>query len=94
MTSVSTKSEAARALLARAGHRGGRRGRSTRVLEPGHEGIGWLAQAGEVPLGYLGDADKTARTFPVIDGRALRRSPGTGPGTWPTARSSCWAATR
>jgi fatty-acyl-CoA synthase len=30
--------------------------------------MGWLAQAGHVPLGYLGDADKTARTFPVIDG--------------------------
>ena len=39
-----------------------------KVLEPGHDGIGWLAQAGWVPLGYLGDADKTARTFPVIDG--------------------------
>ncbi|MFI5041709.1 MAG: AMP-binding protein, partial [Acidimicrobiales bacterium] len=39
-----------------------------RVLPPGHEGIGWLAQAGQVPLGYLGDADKTARTFPVIRG--------------------------
>jgi fatty-acyl-CoA synthase len=38
------------------------------VLEPGHEGIGWLAQTGNVPLGYLGDADKTARTFPVIEG--------------------------
>ena len=39
----------------------------TRVLEPG-EGEGWLAQRGRVPLGYLGDAAKTARTFPVIDG--------------------------
>lgn len=38
-----------------------------RVLEPG-EGEGWLAQRGRVPLGYLGDAAKTARTFPVIDG--------------------------
>ena len=38
------------------------------VLAPGHEGIGWLAQTGNVPLGYLGDADKTARTFPVIGG--------------------------
>jgi 3-oxocholest-4-en-26-oate---CoA ligase len=38
------------------------------VVEPGHDGIGWLAQHGWVPLGYLGDADKTARTFPVIDG--------------------------
>ena len=39
-----------------------------RVLEPGHEGNGWLAQTGNVPLGYLGDPQKTARTFPVIDG--------------------------
>jgi acyl-CoA synthetase (AMP-forming)/AMP-acid ligase II len=38
------------------------------VLEPGHEGMGWLAQTGNIPLGYLGDADKTARTFPVIEG--------------------------
>jgi acyl-CoA synthetase (AMP-forming)/AMP-acid ligase II len=39
-----------------------------KVVEPGHDGIGWLAQQGWVPLGYYGDADKTARTFPVIDG--------------------------
>ncbi|MCW2765524.1 MAG: Long-chain-fatty-acid--CoA ligase [Nocardioides sp.] len=39
----------------------------TRPLEPG-EGGGWLAQRGRVPLGYLGDPAKTARTFPVIDG--------------------------
>ena len=38
------------------------------VLEPGHEGLGWLAQSGWMPLGYLGDADKTARTFPQIGG--------------------------
>jgi 3-oxocholest-4-en-26-oate---CoA ligase len=38
------------------------------VLSPGHEGIGWLAQTGNVPLGYLGDEAKTARTFPVISG--------------------------
>ena len=40
----------------------------TTVLEPGHEGIGWSAQSGAVPLGYLGDADKTAATFPTIEG--------------------------
>lgn len=39
------------------------------VLEPGHDGIGWLAQGGSVPLGYLGDAAKTAKTFPTIDGK-------------------------
>lgn len=40
----------------------------TAVLEAGHPEIGWLAQRGRVPLGYLGDAEKTSRTFPVIDG--------------------------
>ena len=38
------------------------------VLEPGHDGIGWLAQTGRVPLAYLGDRDKSRRTFPTIDG--------------------------
>jgi 3-oxocholest-4-en-26-oate---CoA ligase len=38
------------------------------ILQPGHDGMGWLAQRGYVPLGYKGDAAKTARTFPVIDG--------------------------
>ncbi|MEQ6901562.1 acyl-CoA synthetase [Nocardioides sp. YIM 152588] len=40
----------------------------TRRLEPG-EGGGWLARTGHIPLGYLGDADKTARTFPVVAGQ-------------------------
>jgi acyl-CoA synthetase (AMP-forming)/AMP-acid ligase II len=40
----------------------------TRVLAPGHEGLGWFAQSGWVPLGYLGDAEKTGRTFPVVEG--------------------------
>ncbi|HEY9303569.1 MAG TPA: acyl-CoA synthetase, partial [Mycobacterium sp.] len=38
------------------------------ILAPGHDGMGWLAQRGYVPLGYKGDAAKTAATFPVIDG--------------------------
>jgi 3-oxocholest-4-en-26-oate---CoA ligase len=38
------------------------------LLPPGHDGMGWLAQRGYVPLGYKGDAPKTAATFPVIDG--------------------------
>jgi acyl-CoA synthetase (AMP-forming)/AMP-acid ligase II len=37
-------------------------------LEPGSTETGWLAQRGHVPLGYLGDAAKTAATFPVIGG--------------------------
>src|SRR6185369_7004738 len=40
----------------------------TAVLAPGHEGIGWFAKAGRVPLGYLGDRAKTERTFPTLDG--------------------------
>jgi acyl-CoA synthetase (AMP-forming)/AMP-acid ligase II len=54
------------------------------VLAAGHEGVGWLAKAGNVPLGYLGDADKTTRTFPTIAGvrysvpgdRAVHRADG------------------
>lgn len=38
------------------------------VLEPGHEGLGWLAKTGRLALGYLGDESKTARTYPVVDG--------------------------
>jgi 3-oxocholest-4-en-26-oate---CoA ligase len=38
------------------------------VLEATDQQLGWLAQRGRVPLGYLGDEAKTARTFPVIDG--------------------------
>ncbi|WP_077089878.1 acyl-CoA synthetase [Mycobacterium rhizamassiliense] len=40
----------------------------TRILAPGDDEIGWLAQQGLIPLGYLGDPEKTARTFPVIEG--------------------------
>lgn len=39
-----------------------------RVLAPGDDELGWFAQFGRVPLGYLGDAEKTAKTFPVIGG--------------------------
>jgi fatty-acyl-CoA synthase len=37
-------------------------------LEAGDPELGWLAQTGRVPLGYLGDPDKTSRTFPVVGG--------------------------
>jgi fatty-acyl-CoA synthase len=39
-----------------------------RVLEPGDPEIGWLAKTGRLALGYLGDAEKTSRTYPVVDG--------------------------
>jgi len=41
----------------------------SRLLQPGSAELGWFAMTGNVPLGYLGDAEKTARTFPRIDGR-------------------------
>lgn len=40
----------------------------TRVLAPGHDGIGWWAKRGRVPLGYLDDPEKSRRTFIDIDG--------------------------
>lgn len=41
----------------------------TRELEPGTDAIGWLATAGNVPLGYLGDRERTAATFPIVGGK-------------------------
>ncbi len=40
-----------------------------RPLPPGSDRIGRLARTGHIPLGYLNDPDKTAATFPIIDGR-------------------------
>jgi len=39
----------------------------SRVLQAG-DGEGWLARRDLIPLGYLNDAAKSARTFPTIDG--------------------------
>jgi acyl-CoA synthetase (AMP-forming)/AMP-acid ligase II len=39
-----------------------------RELVAGDNELGWLAKSGRLALGYLGDADKTARTYPVVDG--------------------------
>ncbi|MEZ5230434.1 MAG: AMP-binding protein [Acidimicrobiales bacterium] len=41
----------------------------THLLEAGHDEPGWLGKRGRIPLGYLGDAAKTAATFPEIEGR-------------------------
>ena len=43
----------------------------TRFLEPGDEEVGWTARRGRVPLGYLGDRERTEATFPVVDGERL-----------------------
>jgi 3-oxocholest-4-en-26-oate---CoA ligase len=40
----------------------------SRILEPGDEGLGWTARRGRVPLGYLGDREKTEATFPILAG--------------------------
>jgi fatty-acyl-CoA synthase len=42
-----------------------------RILEPGDPATGWLARHGAIPFGYLGDRDKTERTFPTIEGRRM-----------------------
>jgi hypothetical protein len=48
------------------------------LLQPGADTIGWLAQTGNIPLGYFGDPKKTARTFPVIDGVRYAGQPVSG----------------
>jgi fatty-acyl-CoA synthase len=40
----------------------------TRELEAGDPELGWLAKSGNLALGYLGDAAKTTRTYPVVAG--------------------------
>ena len=40
-----------------------------RELLPGDDEVGWLAKSGRLALGYLGDPDATASTFPVVGGR-------------------------
>ncbi|MXP47065.1 AMP-binding protein [Altererythrobacter luteolus] len=51
-------------------------GRDTKVLgddlreiEPGSDQFGILARSGPLPLGYLGEDEKNAQTFPTIDGK-------------------------
>jgi 3-oxocholest-4-en-26-oate---CoA ligase len=39
-----------------------------RLVEAGDDELGWLAKSGRLALGYLDDPDKTARTYPVVDG--------------------------
>ncbi|HVM96833.1 MAG TPA: AMP-binding protein [Candidatus Acidoferrales bacterium] len=40
------------------------------TAKPGADGdIGWIATGGNLPLGYLGDPEKTSATFPMIGGK-------------------------
>ena len=43
----------------------------SRFLTPGEGEIGWTARRGSVPLGYLGDPERTEETFPVIEGQRV-----------------------
>lgn len=38
-------------------------------LKPGEDGVGIVARSGPLPLGYLGEDEKNAQTFPEIDGQ-------------------------
>ena len=38
------------------------------TLPAGHDGLGWWAKTGPIPLGYLGDEAKTNKTFVTVNG--------------------------
>ncbi|MFL0355278.1 AMP-binding protein [Erythrobacter sp. GH1-10] len=38
-------------------------------VKPGSDGVGIVARTGPLPLGYLGEDEKNAQTFPEIDGK-------------------------
>ena len=50
------------------------------VLSPGSDEVGWIAFTGHLPLGYLGDAERTRQTFPVVEG--ARYAVGGDRGRW------------
>jgi fatty-acyl-CoA synthase len=39
-----------------------------REVQPGSDEAGFVAQTGPIPIGYYKDEEKTAKTFPIIDG--------------------------
>lgn len=43
----------------------------SRFLAPGEDEVGWTARRGRVPLGYLGDRERTEATFPIVDGERV-----------------------
>ena len=61
----------------------------TRILSPGDDEIGWLAQQGPIPLGYLGDPEKIGADISRSSTGSGTRFPATAPGGTPTAKSSC-----
>ena len=53
-----------------------------REVVPGSGEAGLVAAGGNVPIGYYKDAEKSARTFKVIDGRRY-----SFPGDWATVET-------
>lgn len=43
----------------------------TQILRPGDDINGWLAKSNPIPLGYLGDEEKTKRTFITVEGTRM-----------------------
>jgi fatty-acyl-CoA synthase len=43
----------------------------SRFLAPGEDEVGWVARRGRIPLGYLGDREKSEATFPIVDGERV-----------------------
>lgn len=67
-SSVSTAGAASRTATFRLGAGAVVISEDGRVLEPGSEEIGKVAIQGSTPIGYYKDPEKSAATFPVIDG--------------------------
>ncbi len=44
-------------------------GEDLKEIRPGDDGVGIVARTGPLPLGYLGEDEKNAQTFPTIDGK-------------------------
>ncbi len=44
---------------------------SNKPVRPGSEEIGYIVRRGHVPVGYWNDPEKTAKTFPVVDGERV-----------------------
>ena len=44
---------------------------SNNPIAPGSDEIGYIVRRGHIPLGYWNDPEKTAKTFPVVEGRRV-----------------------
>lgn len=44
---------------------------SNQPVAPGSDVVGYIVRRGHVPLGYWNDPEKTAKTFPVVDGQRV-----------------------